>query len=112
LILAVLAVLTWRQAALYRDAISLFRHVVRLTPNSSSAHVNLGTALLEQNRLSEALACCMTALRINPQDPESENALAMVLARMGRSDEALTHFKRALQINPSAPAPKTTSALP
>ena len=66
-----LAVLTWRQAGVYRDEVTLFSRVVALNPEARDAHLNLGNALIEAGRNEEGLAASHIAVE---QRPESADA--------------------------------------
>ena len=46
-----------------------------MTPNSASAHNNLGAALAQIGRIPEAIAEFKAALRINPSYIEARNNL-------------------------------------
>ena len=57
------------------EAISQFEAALRIDPNSSEAHVNLGIALSGlPGRMSEAIQHFKAALRIKP-DPEIQQML-------------------------------------
>ena len=43
----------WRKAGIYRDEVTLFSHVVALSPEARKAHLYLGNALLETDRTVE-----------------------------------------------------------
>ncbi len=66
LILIALGVLTWRHARVWHDSEKLWRHVLSVVPESSFAHSNLGTVLLEHNEFEEALAHAREAARLRP----------------------------------------------
>ena len=95
-----LALLTWRQAGVYRDEITLFSHVVALNPEARDAHLNLGRALIEEDRFDEGLAASRIAAE---QRPDSAGALANVglaLIKFGRPEEAEAHLRRAVRVDP------------
>ncbi len=99
LILA-LAVLTYRQAGVYRDEITLFSHVVAHNPEARDAHHNLGGALFEAERFEEGLEVSLVAVE---QRPDSAGALANVgraLVYFERLEEAEEHLRRAVRIDP------------
>ena len=99
-VVLMLGTLTWRQAGIYRDEITLFSHVVALNPEAHEAHLNLGSALYEVDRFDEGLTVSRTALQ---QRPESAGALANVgagLVYLERFAEAEQLLRRAVELNP------------
>ena len=60
----------------------------------------LGLALDEAGRPSEAIAEYRRALDRNPNHPESLNNLGAALANQGRMDEAARHFERLIAVDP------------
>ena len=64
--LAVLGLLTWRQANLYRDHETLHRHIIALNPQARDAHLNLGILLYNQARYEEALEIARIAVEQRP----------------------------------------------
>src|SRR5438309_11315330 len=51
-----LGVLTWNQVQVWHDSQKLWTHALAIDPQSSNAHLNLGTALVRQGKLAEAIA--------------------------------------------------------
>ena len=99
-VVVLLGVLTWRQAGVYRDEVTLFSHVVAHNPEARDAHLNLGSALFEAERFDEGLEASLIAVE---QRPDSAGALANVgraLVHFRRLDEAEDHLRRAVQIDP------------
>ena len=95
-----LGALTWRQAGVYRDEITLFSHVVAHNPGARDAHLNLGSALFEADRFEEGLEVSLIAVQ---QRPDSAGALANVgraLIHFERFAEAEEHLRRAVQHDP------------
>src|SRR5205807_6905995 len=52
-ILGTLASLTWRQTEIWQNTATLWSHVLKLDPNSSIAHYNLGRFLAKQGKQTE-----------------------------------------------------------
>ena len=105
-LLALLGVATWNQANVYRDEVTLFRHVVSLNPQARTAHLNLAYALLHSEGASEdALAAAREAVKKRPLYYNSHNVLGAVLSGLGQHEEAERHLRRAVELNPRyAPA--------
>jgi len=93
-------VMTWQQAHMYSDMLTLWRTTIDRNPGSWMAHTNLGAELDDQGRSDEAMAEYMTALRINPKETMARNNLGMSLAQMGRVHEAIEDWEEVLRIDP------------
>ena len=102
-VLAALAVLTWRHAGVYRDEVTLFTHVVAHNPAARGARQNLGKALLDEGRLEEALAASRAAVEQDPDDVKAHANAGVALIRMGRLDEAEARLRAALARDPRHP---------
>ena len=101
-VIVVLGMLTWRQAGVYRDNETLWRHVVALNPRAQNAHRHLGNALYEQGRYEEALDAHRIAAAQRPNYAKVHSNLGMVLNKLGRFEEAETHLRRAIVLDPRA----------
>lgn len=80
--------LTWGQVRMWRDGETLWRTTLLLVPESCVAHVNLGSALAEQGRLSEALESFQRALAHDSQSLPARHNVAAALRDLGRLAEA------------------------
>ena len=67
----VLAVLSWRQSRMYANAETLYRATLAVNPDCWLAHNNLGTILVEQGCIDEALIHYQKALQIKPDYAEA-----------------------------------------
>lgn len=105
-LLVLLGVATWNHAGVYKDEVTLFRHVISLNPQAHTAHLNLAYALLHSEGGSEeALAAARVAVKRRPLYYSSHNVLGAVLSSLGRYEEAEKHLRRAIDLNPRyAPA--------
>ena len=102
-VLAVLAVLTWRHAGIYRDGVTFFTHIVAHNPTARGAQQNLGKALLDGGRPEEALAASRAAVEQKPDDVKARANAGVALIRMGRLDEAEEQLRAALAFGPRHP---------
>lgn len=103
LALAFLSVLTWRQAGIYRNEITFFRHIVAENPEARAAHRNLTIALLAADRPEEALETGRRALEQEPDSADDLNNLGLALLRLERFDEAAEYFERTRTVDPAYP---------
>ena len=80
-----------------------FREALRLRPQFSAAHNNLGVALRDLGRHPEAEASYREALRLQAHYPEAHNNLGDALRALGRLGEAEASFREALRLRPDYP---------
>ena len=101
-LLAVLAVLTWRQSRMYRDAQTLFRETLAQNPACSMAHNNLGLILSQiPGRMPEAIGQYRAALRIDPRNAEAHLNLGYALTKVpGDLSEAIAEDEAAVRLVP------------
>ncbi|HWA25876.1 MAG TPA: tetratricopeptide repeat protein [Lacunisphaera sp.] len=97
---ALLGILAWQQAAVYRDNVTLYGHTLRSNPDAWLAHHNLGTILSDQGRPAEALPHVERTLALRPDYPEALNNLGNCLTALGKASEALAPLERAIQLQP------------
>jgi len=76
------------------------RKVISQNPGISSAHTNLGNALMLQGRLEEAGQSFQRALDINPEDAGAHCSLGTLKKQQSEFDAAYTHYRQALNIQP------------
>ena len=86
-------------------AIRHYREAVRLRPDYTEAHSNLGTALLSTGRAAQALRHLRRAVDIEADSGPARYNLGVALAMMGRSEEALAQLREATRLQPDWPAP-------
>jgi protein O-mannosyl-transferase len=126
---AVLGILTFLQAADYRDektlyratlarnpdawlahnnlgnllppaeAIPHFEEAIRLNPEFWEAHLSLGNALVD-TRLQDAIAQYEIAARIAPRSERVHTNLGNALLQAGRTPEAIAQLEEALRLDP------------
>ena len=100
-VIATLAVLTWRQSAMYGDIETLWRTTLLRNPDCWMAYNNLGKTLYEANRIPEAMDLFKQALRMNPDNDAAYYNLGNALVQRGRISQAIDEYERALRINPN-----------
>jgi len=100
LVVFILAVLTWRQCGIYRNAETLYRATLDRNPDTWLAQSNLGSILYRSGRVQESIAHYEAALRLKPDLFEAQNDLGLALTATGRLPEALEHFAQAIQLHP------------
>ena len=73
---------------------------LRLEPDFSEPHNNLGIVFNDQGKLDEAVACYQRALKLKPDHAEPHNNLGIAFMDQGKLDEAVVCYQRALQLKP------------
>jgi tetratricopeptide (TPR) repeat protein len=99
-LVALLAVLSWRQSRMYADVETLYRTTIARNPACWMAHNNLGNALAGRGRADEAIAQYRQALAIKADYAEAQNNLGLALAGRGEVDAAVACYQAALRIKP------------
>lgn len=99
-VLLALGFLVWRQAAIYRDAETLWRDTLAKNPGAWMAHNNLGLLLLDRGRSDEAIGHYEAALRIKPDDDYAYNNRGNAYVAKGDMERAERDFIAALEIEP------------
>ena len=98
-----LAFLTWRQSALYCDAMTLYQATLKKNPDCWMAHDNLGNALFGAGRTKQAIEQYEQALELNPDDPATHSNMGNALLQTGRTREAIEHCEKAILLRPNFP---------
>ena len=94
----------------YESAARELNEALKLSPDESTVHNNLGVALTELGRLEDAVGHLRKALELNPQFAEAYNNFGEALARKGRVKDALRDSRRRSSSIPTTPTPRRISA--
>ncbi len=82
------------------QAAQQYADVIKLKPDNSGAHNNLGSTLLELGKVEEAVKHLRRALELNPEHPGAHSNLANALQRQGKSEDAIEHLQQAIEDDP------------
>lgn len=83
-------------------AIDAFARAVRADPNDPATHRVLAGALMQQDRVAEALAEFVAALLIEPRDAEAHAGIGRIHLHAGRDAEAVDALQRAADLAPAS----------
>jgi tetratricopeptide (TPR) repeat protein len=100
-LLFMLGFLTWRQAAVYHDLVTLYTATLARNPGCWMAHYNLGIVLRDQGEMDQAITHYRQAVALRPNYAEAHYNLGRLLVQKGQLDDAIAHYKKALEINPA-----------
>ncbi len=100
LLLAVLALLTWRQTAFWKNDRTLFQRALAVTSDNPVAHFSLGVVAAAEGKAGEAQYHYEQALRIIPNLLDAHVNLGNLMAERGQFETALYHLRMASRIAP------------
>jgi tetratricopeptide (TPR) repeat protein len=99
-----LAILTWRQQHIYKNAQTLWRNTIQQNPGCWMAHVNLSSTLQKTNQ-AQAIAESEEARRLAPYEADTNYDLGVARAEQQRWADARQYFEEAIRCDPKcAPA--------
>jgi tetratricopeptide (TPR) repeat protein len=97
-----LAFFTVEREEVFSNGIALWTDTIQTSPLSWTAYANYGRALVDANRVDEAMVQYQRALGLNPNYADAEYDLGLAYAHKGQSAEAIDHYQKALKINPDS----------
>ena len=100
-IAAACAVATYRDTKPYVSAETLYRRTLVGNPDAWLAQGNLGTILLDQGAIPEAIDHLKQARALNPLYPEPANNLANAYSRLRDWESALPLYSEAVRLRPT-----------
>jgi len=113
-VIAVLAVMSWRYTRVFANPETLWTDVVRKNDSAWLAHANLGAEWLDQSqrdsaegmgeeakkKLEEAKEQYARAIELYPNYGPTQEGMGMVMMRMGKPEDALGYFQKAGKLAP------------
>src|SRR5712692_6446928 len=91
---------TWLQLQHWRNSLTLWQHALEVTQKNWLAHINLGTALEEEGKGSQAVKHYREALDLVPNNAIAHLNLGGCLLRQGELAEAVEHLSLAVKSSP------------
>lgn len=102
-VLIPLGLITFQQAKVYENTLTLWTDTLEKNPNSWMVQTNLGHALVEREDYDAAQERYERALELAPHLPEPHWNVGIGLAVRGDADGALRRFNEALRLDPNFP---------
>jgi tetratricopeptide (TPR) repeat protein len=86
----------------FDDAQTLLEKLVKVSPNNSMEHLDLGIVYTEQGRKQDALAEFKAAAKLSPSDVNAHWRMGRLYGAMGKKTEAKVEFDKANGLNKAA----------
>jgi Tfp pilus assembly protein PilF len=101
-VVTVYSIGTVRRAAVWKDSYTLWSDAVEKSPQSGTAHVGLGDAYRDQNRIDEAIEQYRIGIALMPNTASVHADLGMLYARKGWIDAGMQQLQIALALEPES----------
>ena len=106
-----LGTLTWRQTTIYQDRITFFSHIIAHNPATSTAYVNLGEELFNQQRYEEAVATFQKAINLDADSIRAYGGIADSYYKLGNHTKAMDWINRSQALTSASASRKDLSKL-
>jgi tetratricopeptide (TPR) repeat protein len=103
IVLAPLGLLTWKQAHLYADALTLWRDTADKNPGSWMVWTNLGNTLVQRKQLDEAIPYYLRAVQLAPWERETHWNAGTAYMRLGDVNRAEDEYRESVRLDPAFP---------
>ncbi len=103
-VLLILGTLTYRQCLIWDSEVTLFRHALQFSPESTVAWNNIGAHLTRQGHLGAGVKAFQQALRLEPGNRPALDNLPPALNLAGRPGEAIAAFERVIATGSAKPS--------
>jgi tetratricopeptide (TPR) repeat protein len=87
----------------WKDSVSLFEHMLTITPNAAPVHNMLAIALQSRGKLDDAVVHYRKAVELDPVYVEAYSNLAGALLLQHKFDDAVACCRKAIQLKPDYP---------
>jgi Tfp pilus assembly protein PilF len=104
LLLSIAEIMTTRNYLVYwKNTTTLYRHMLKLTPQSPVLNHELGLILCKQGNLDDGIHLFKEAIRFQPHYVIPYCDLGVAFQVQGNLNEAISYYKKAITINPNYP---------
>jgi tetratricopeptide (TPR) repeat protein len=99
-VVALLAVVAWRQAHVYASVEALVQQIAARNPAGIVTYLNLGGVYFQHRRFDDAIRIYRGLIAVQPEYARAYADLGLVYTLRGRHDEAAALCQRALALDP------------
>ncbi|KJU84108.1 Tetratricopeptide TPR_2 repeat protein [Candidatus Magnetobacterium bavaricum] len=86
--------MTWASTGHWKNSLTLFKHAIDAVEDNYQAYNNYGNALIDDDRLDEAIGYFAKGIELKPDSAELRNSMGDALTRQGKFEEAMIHYVR------------------
>ena len=97
-VLAILAVLTWRQCGYWKNSIDLSNHALQVTKDNATAHNNRGAAYYKLGQYQLSIEDYNSAIRLKPDFVDAYNNRGSAYDNLGQYQRAVEDFNRTIRL--------------
>ena len=101
-LIAVLALMAWKQCGYWKDSSSISRHSLEIEQNNYIAHNVLGAARLTEGKSEEAIRRYSESIRLKPDYAHNYISRGHAYEKLGRYQHALNDFNYAISLTPDS----------
>src|SRR5262249_29504579 len=76
-----------------------YRLAAEQSPDSGTAHLDLGNLFQAQGKFSEAVACFQRAIEVDPDLIEAHSSLANAFRDQGKLSDAVAHYQKVVELD-------------
>ncbi len=101
-VLAVIALLTYRQLGFWSDNLTLWSHALEVTDGNYLAENIVGSTLMDQGKADEALPHFVAATQMNPEDAQAYMAIGTYDQQHGEPAQAIAQYEKTIALTDDA----------
>jgi tetratricopeptide (TPR) repeat protein len=95
----ILACAAYARNAVWQSEIGLWEDVIKKSPGSEDARINLGIVYKSKGLFDKAIEQHAIAIKLNPNNANAYNCLGTVYLAKGLTDRAIKYYETALSLN-------------
>ncbi|MDD5435477.1 MAG: tetratricopeptide repeat protein [Nitrospira sp.] len=99
-IILALSAAAYQRNGIWKDEITLWKDVIKKSPNKVEPHNNLGNVYGIRGRFDEAIQEYLAAIKIQPDNADVVCNLGIAYAKKGQLDIAIQYYLAALKLKP------------
>ncbi|MBN1291206.1 MAG: tetratricopeptide repeat protein [Candidatus Latescibacteria bacterium] len=102
-LIAIYSGLTLKRNMVWKNDITLWKDIVKKSPNKDRSHMNLGEVYFSSGLIEEGLNEFNIGLKLNPKNFKVLNNIGFYYYTKGNYKESISYYDRGLAIEPNSP---------